>query len=175
MALQFKEAIEKQPDGICMMGHPGFHILHSPVDEAVRKGILVTFLNVDIPELREKYVDKGMGYIGQNLYNSGHTLGMGSIGKFNLQKGDEAIIFGITFLPETGRGLRSKGCMDALTEQGIFVHLVEFKDANGNKPFSEETRNFVKETLEKYPNSDLIVTDHGNLTAAIGSLLSKMD
>jgi len=74
MIRQFKEAIDKDYDGIAMMGHPGEEALSNLIDEAFRKNIVVTSLNVDLPGIREKYQDIGFGYFGANQYNAGHRL-----------------------------------------------------------------------------------------------------
>ena len=58
MVSQFKDAISTSPDAISIMGHPGPEVLSPLVDEAERKGIIVTLANVDIPEIRNKYVAK---------------------------------------------------------------------------------------------------------------------
>ncbi len=172
MVTQFKEEIDKNPDAIAMMGHPGEELLGPFIDEAERKGIIVTLQNVDLSEIREKYVDKGFGYAGQVVYDSGLTLGKASAVKFELKEGDEAIVFGL--LSEAGRGARTQGCIDGLEEKGIEVSYEEFpKEVNAN-PDSDEGIAFFKESLKKYPNAKLLITDHGGATAAAPKILAEI-
>jgi len=42
MVEQFQDAMSTSPDAIALMGHPGVDALSSLVDEAERKGIIVT-------------------------------------------------------------------------------------------------------------------------------------
>lgn len=172
MISQFKEQIDKKPDVIAMMGHPGEELLGPFIDEAERKGIMVTLQNVDIESSREKYVEKGFGYTGQVLYDSGFSLGKASAIKFDLKKGDEAIVLGL--LSEAGRGVRTQGCIDGLKEKGVTVDYEEFPkevNADANSP---EAETFFKKILEKYPNAKLIVVDHGSITAATPTILKNL-
>ena len=66
MVNDFKEAIGKKPDAICIMGHPGDEILKPLVEEAFRKGIIVTSQNVELPEVEDKFFNNGFGYVGQD-------------------------------------------------------------------------------------------------------------
>jgi simple sugar transport system substrate-binding protein len=183
MALQFKEAIDESPDAICIMGHPGEEVLGPLVDEAERKGIIVTAQNIDIPNVRKKYIDNGFGYVGQEVYSSGLILARGSIKKFGLKAGDSALIFGrgLTAIGSvSGSSVggvvnsRTQGCIDGLNESGIKVHAEEIANAVHENPYSEDSAKFVEETLKKYPDVKLIITDHGELTGAIGGILEKM-
>ena len=61
MVAQFKDAIAKRPDGIAIMGHPGPDAFATLVDEAVRKGIIVTSQNTSLPPIEDKYKDIGFG------------------------------------------------------------------------------------------------------------------
>ena len=49
MISQFKEAVAKRPDAICIMGHPGPDAFATLVDEAIAKGIIVTSQNTSLP------------------------------------------------------------------------------------------------------------------------------
>lgn len=123
MLLQFKEAIEKKPDGIAMMGHPGTESLKALIDEALRKGVIVTTLNVDLPELEKKYVQNGFGYAGQDIYASGKNLAAASIRKFNLKPGDRVLLTGVKKIPI--RGERTYGAEDTFKEAGLIVDYIE--------------------------------------------------
>jgi len=120
MVAQFRDAIAARPDGIAMMGHPGYDALKDLVDEAYERGILVTFQNVDVVESREKYVYAG--YVGQRLYESGYNLGKEAVKRFGLEKGDRAAIEGPWEQPY--RTFREKGVAEALEEAGLIVDRI---------------------------------------------------
>ncbi|NVL92398.1 MAG: substrate-binding domain-containing protein, partial [Desulfobacterales bacterium] len=112
MVAQFKDAVARRPDGIAIMGHPGVAAFAPLVDEAISRGIIVTSQNTTLPAIEEKYTDKGFGYVGQELYPSGLMLGRGAAKRAGLKKGDRAMVWGL--LGQETRGLRTKGCIDAL-------------------------------------------------------------
>jgi len=177
MALQFKEAIDKAPDAICMMGHPGTNVLGPLIDEAIRKGIIVTLQNVDIPNIRKKYIDKGLGYTGQELYASGKMLTVGAVRKFGLHKDDKALVLG-PGISEDGealnaRGMRSKGCIDGLKGAGLTVYSLPITPELESDP-DELGADFVAKGLAKYPNIKLLVFDTGTFTASAESILKKL-
>ncbi len=88
MVNQLQEAMASNPDGIAIMGHPGVDAYEPFVEEAVEEqGIVVTSQNVTLPELEERYKSKGFGYVGQELYPSGYTLGKASAERAGLRKG----------------------------------------------------------------------------------------
>ena len=161
MVAQFKDAVAKRPDGIAIMGHPGPDAFAPLVDEAVAKGIIVTSQNTSLPPIEEKYKDKGFGYVGQELYASGVTLGKGAIIRANLKRGDRAMVWGL--ISQETRGLRSKGCVDALEEAGMKVDYIEISDAI-NAEAALGTPVFAG-YVSKNPDVKLIITDHGGLTA----------
>lgn len=163
MVSQFQQTIAANPDGIAIMGHPGDDAYGPFVEEAVNKGIIVTSQNTTLPGLEEKYKDKGFGYVGQELYPSGYLLGKGCVNKFNLGDGDRALVWGLKSQPT--RGQRTIGVIDALEEAGVKVDYMEIsaavdKDASNGIPV-------ITGYLQSNPDCDLIVTDHGNLTASL--------
>jgi len=161
MVAQFKDAVAKRPDGIAIMGHPGPDAFTTLVDEAIAKGIIVTSQNTSLPPIEEKYKDQGFGYVGQELYASGVTLGKGAFKRAGLRPGDRAMVWGL--LSQETRGLRSKGCIDALKEEGVNVDYLEISDAI-NKDASLGPPVFAG-YVSKNPDVKLIITDHGGLTA----------
>jgi simple sugar transport system substrate-binding protein len=172
MAAQFKEAIDKKPDAICMMGHPGEAILAPLVDEAERNGIIVTFQNVDLPGIRQKYAAQGTGYVGQNLHDSGLMLSEGAVRKFNLKAGDKAIVLGL--LGEAGRGARSQGCIDGLKKNGIDVYYKEITQEVNVNPDSAVGDKFFTDALKAQPDAKLIITDAGTVTAGTPAILKRL-
>ena len=163
MVSQFQQAVAVHPDGIAVMGHPGVEALKPFVEEAERVGIVVTSQNVTLPELEEKYKSNGFGYVGQDLYGSGHMLGKAAGKRAGLGKGDRALVWGL--LREPTRGLRTKGAIDALKEMGVMVDYLEIstevdKDASAGIPIAVGY-------LQKHPDCKLVITDHGQLTATL--------
>jgi simple sugar transport system substrate-binding protein len=161
MIAQFKEAVARRPDAICIMGHPGTVAFAPLVDEAFAKGIIVTSQNTSLPSIEDKYKDQGFGYVGQELYASGVMLAKGAIKRAGLRRGDRAMVWGL--ISQETRGLRSKGCVDALKEAGMKVDYIEISDAiNAEAPLGTPV---FTGYVSRNPDVKLIVIDHGGLTA----------
>jgi len=167
MVAQFKDAIAKQPDGIAVMGHPGVIAFQPLVEEAVAKGIIVTSQNTTLPELEDAYKDKGFGYVGQELYPSGVMLAKGAAKRAGLKEGDRAMVWGL--LGQETRGLRTKGCIDALKEMGMTVDYIEISDQANSDPASGTS--VAASYIAAHPDVKLIIADHGGLTATLGTYL----
>jgi simple sugar transport system substrate-binding protein len=161
MITQFKEAVARRPDAICIMGHPGTAAFAPLVDEAFAKGIIVTSQNTSLPSIEDKYKDRGFGYVGQELYASGVMVAKGAIKRAGLKPGDRAMVWGL--IAQETRGLRSKGCVDTLKEAGMKVDYLEISDAI-NAEAALGTPVFTG-YVSKNPDVKLIITDHGGLTA----------
>ena len=162
MVDQFQQAIAANPDGIAIMGHPGDEAYRPFVEEAIEQGIIVTSQNTTLPELESAYAGKGFGYVGQGLYESGYTLGQGSIRMAGLKEGDRGLVWGL--LSQPTRGLRTKGTIDAFEEIGMEVDYIEIsaevdKDAANGIPV-------IAGYLQANPDCKVVVTDHGNLTSS---------
>ncbi len=161
MIAQFKEAIARRPDGICIMGHPGEAAFGPLIEEAERKGIIVTSQNTSLPHIEAKYKEKGFGYVGQELYPSGVILAKGAAKRAHLKPGDRAMVWGL--LGQETRGLRTKGCIDTLKKMGVKVDYIEISDAI-NADASLGTPVFTG-YVSSHPDVKLIIIDHGALTA----------
>ncbi len=163
MVQEFKKAISAHPDGIVVMGHPGYDALAPLFEEAANAGILVTLANVDIPELREKYWFTG--YVGQNLYQSGYTLCKAAVERYSdiLTPGSRAAIFSGSW-EQPARALRARGCEDALKEAGLIVDRVSHPPSVYGSP--SEGVPYVTGYLSAHPDVKLIVFDGGGTTAA---------
>jgi simple sugar transport system substrate-binding protein len=167
MIAQFKEAIAAKPDGIAIMGHPGEVAFAPLVDEAESKGIIVTSQNTDLPGIEAKYIAKGFGYAGQGLYSSGIALAKKSIEKWGLKKGDKALVWGL--LSQETRGLRTKGCIDALEEAGLKVDYLEISnEINADSTLGTPV---LTGYISANPDVKLVITDHGNLTSTVGTFM----
>jgi simple sugar transport system substrate-binding protein len=168
MVAQFKDAIARKPDGIAIMGHPGVAAYAPLVEEAEAKGILVTSQNTTLPEIEEKYKAQGFGYVGQELYPSGVMLAKGAAQRAGLKKGDRAMVWGL--LGQETRGLRTKGCVDALKELGMTVDYIEISDAvNSDASLGTPV---VSSYIATHPDVKLLIADHGALTATLGTYLN---
>ncbi|MCS7220647.1 MAG: substrate-binding domain-containing protein [Anaerolineae bacterium] len=167
MIQQFREAVATMPDGIAIMGHPGDEAFGPLIDDAIAKGIIVTSQNTDLPQAEAKYKDKGFGYVGQELYPTGYALGKEAVKRFGLKAGDRAMVWGL--LSQPTRGLRTKGVIDALEEEGLVVDYIEI-DAATNKDPAAGTPTFTG-YVSAHPDVKLVVTDHGGLTATLETYL----
>lgn len=167
MVAQFKDAIAKRPDGIAIMGHPGVAAYAPLVDEARAKGIIVTSQNTTLPAIEDKFKAQGFGYVGQELYPSGVMLAKGAAQRAGLKKGDRAMVWGL--LGQETRGLRTKGCVDALEKMGVKVDYIEISDAiNSDASLGTPV---AASYIATHPEVKLIITDHGALTATLGTYL----
>ncbi len=161
MITGFAEAAATNPDGIAVMGHPGTEAFQSLVDEAQANGIIVTSQNTPLPELEAAYKSNGFGYVGAENYSAGYSLGQEAINRFGYGEGDQALVWGLVSLP--GRGQRTQGVIDALEEAGVTVDYIEIDRATD----TEAAQGIPTFTgyVSSNPDVDLVVTDHGALTA----------
>ena len=116
MIQQLRESIATRPDGIAMMGHPADDAIIPLAMQAKKAGILMTYLNVDVPVVRASY---GGGYVGADLSPQGYALGVEAIKQFGLEFGDKAIVFGPW--NERNRALRELGTVKAFEDIGMKV------------------------------------------------------
>jgi simple sugar transport system substrate-binding protein len=163
MISQFSEAVALDPDGIAIMGHPGDAAFAPLVDDAVARGIIVTSSNTQLPELQARHSGAGFGYVGAVLYDAGFALAQEAIRRGGLEAGDRAFVWGL--LAQPGRGERTRGIVDALTQAGLTVDYLEIDDATNADPAAGVP------TFTGYAaaNPDLRAAffDHGNVTAHI--------
>lgn len=171
MVTQFGEAIATNPDGIAIMGHPGDDAYGPLVEEAVDQGIIVTSMNTTLGELEARYATEGFGYVGAELYQAGYDLGAEAVGRFDLQEGERAMVWGL--LAQPGRGQRTQGVIDALEENGMVVDYIEIDDAT-NAEAAAGVSTFVG-YVSANPDVRLVVTDHGALTATLETYLTSAD
>lgn len=161
MITQFAEAAATNPDGIAVMGHPGTEAFAPLVDEARADGIIVTSQNVTLDELEAAYKSSGFGYVGAENYSAGYNLGQEAVSRFGYGEGDQAMVWGL--LSQPGRGQRTQGVIDALEEAGVEVDYIEI-DSTTNTEAAAGIPTFTG-YVSSNPDVDLVVTDHGALTA----------
>ena len=161
MITQMAEVMATNPDGIAIMGHPGTEAYTPLVEQAEENGIVVTSQNVTLDELEARYKANGFGYVGAENYSAGFALGLEIINRYDFGEGDQAMVWGLLSLP--GRGQRTQGVIDALEEAGVEVDYIEIDRATD----AEAAAGIPTFTgyVSSNPDVDLIVTDHGALTA----------
>ncbi len=167
MIANFKNAMAQSPDGIISNGIPGEDAFGPLIEEAFNKGVIFSLYAVDLPNIRAKFADKGMGYAGSDLYGSGYSLGKKSVELWDLGKGDRAMVWGL--LAQEQRGVRGQGSIDALEEAGVTVDYIEISD-DVNADYVLGIPTFVS-YYSSHPDVDLIITDHGGLTSTIKTFM----
>ena len=101
------------------------------------------------------------------MYSVGHKLGEYVVRELGLGEGDRALVYGLLSMP--GRGMRSQGCIDSLEEAGVTVDYIEISDAVNADPTMGIP--VVSAYIAAHPDADLIITDHGGLTATLPTYL----
>jgi simple sugar transport system substrate-binding protein len=167
MIENFKTALAANPDGIVVMGHPGDSAYAPFIEEAEKKGIIVTCVDTPLPSLQENYLSQGFGYIGPDNYNQGKNMGKESIRRFGLKKGDKVFVWGLKRLQT--RGLRAKGIIEVLEEKGIKVDYLEIspeidKDSSLGTPV-------ITGYVSANPDVKAMIIDHGALTSQMENFL----
>jgi simple sugar transport system substrate-binding protein len=163
MTQQFSEAMATQPDGIAIMGHPGDEAFGPLVDDARSDGILVTVMNTELPEVEERYMAEGTGYVGAVLHDAGFALAQEAVARGNLQSGSKVFVWGLVSQP--GRGERTQGIIDGLEEAGMEVEYQEIDDATNADPAAGVST--FTGYMSANPDTVAIFIDHGNLTSTI--------
>ncbi|SHO43074.1 sugar ABC transporter substrate-binding protein [Desulfopila aestuarii] len=163
MLENFQKALAAGPDGIVVMGHPGDDAYAPFIKEAVDKGIIVSSSDTELPNLMEKYQASGFGYAGVSNYARGKALATEAVNRFGLKKGDRALVWGLKSQPT--RGLSSKALIETLENSGLTVDYMEIspeidKDASLGTPV-------ITAYLSSNPDCDIVIMDHGALTAQL--------
>ena len=169
MVIDFKEAVAARPDGIVVYGYAGEVAAGPIIDEAVSKGITVTSINTNFPTYEKKYGAEGHGWVGAEVYSVGLKLGEYAVRELGLGEGDRALVYGLLKLGVPGRGERTVGCIDALEKAGVTVDYIEISDAVNADPTMGIP--VVSAYIAAHPDVDLIITDHGGLTATLPTYL----
>jgi simple sugar transport system substrate-binding protein len=159
----FKKALAAKPDGIVVMGHPGDDTYAPFIKEAEKSGIIVTASDTELPELMTKYQASGFGYAGVNNYARGKALATEAVNRFELKKGDKALVWGLKSQPT--RGLSSKALVETLEAAGLKVDYMEItpeidKDASLGTPV-------ITAYLSSNTDCKIVIMDHGALTAQL--------
>jgi simple sugar transport system substrate-binding protein len=167
MTTQFQQAVATKPDGIAVMGHPGDTAFDPLIDAAEAQGIIVTSMNVQLPLMQTKYGSNGFGYAGAIQYSAGYALGQEAVVESGLKAGDTAFLWGLK--AQAGRGERTIGVQDALEKAGLKVVYQEIDTAtNSNASAGVPTFTGI---MSAHPEIKMVITDHGDLTGIMQTLL----
>jgi len=168
MITQFQQAMATNPDGIAVMGHPGDEAFDPLIDQAESQGIIVTSMNVQLPNMQAKYGSNGFGYAGAIQYSAGYALGEEAVKESGLGAGDTAFLWGL--LSQAGRGERTKGVKDALEKAGLTVVYQEIDDKT-NADAAAGVPIFTG-IMSAHPEIKMVITDHGALTGTMETYLT---
>ncbi len=168
MVRQFVDAAATNPDGIAVMGHPGEDAFEPVIEDAIADGIIVTSQNTTLDRIENKYFGQGFGYVGQELYAAGYSLGQEAVRRSGVSEGDRAMVWGL--LSQPTRGLRTQGVIDAFEDFGLVVDYLEI-DSETNADAASGTPTFAAYVTSN-PDVKLVVTDHGALTATLETYLN---
>jgi simple sugar transport system substrate-binding protein len=168
MVRQFVEAVATHPDGIAVMGHPGEDAFELVIEDAIAQGIIVTSQNTTLDRIEGAHIGDGFGYVGQELYAAGHSLGQEAVRRSGLGEGDRAMVWGL--LSQPTRGLRTQGVIDAFEEAGLTVDYLEIDSATNADPASGIPT--FAGYVSANPDVKIVVTDHGGLTATLEAYLT---
>ncbi len=162
---QFKQAVAAKPDAICMMGHAGYDALKDTFLEAQKEGIVVTWLNVDVPQLRKPYASAGSGYVGQDLYDAGYYLGTQIVERHpDIKPGDKALLISAAW-EKPGRNQRPIGVEDALKAKGIKCIRIALPESAHES--AAKAAPYISGALAKNPDTKILFLDHFEVAAAI--------
>ncbi len=145
-----RDAIAANPDGIAFTGHPGDEAVMPLAEQAAAAGILMTYQNVDVPEVRARF---GGGFAGANLAEQGAALATEALNTLDLESGQRALVMGP--FGDQARAVREEAAARTLEEAGLTVDRVTppveaFTDPNLLTPL-------ITGYLQKNPDTRLIV------------------
>lgn len=157
MVIDVKKALDRAPDGIALMGHPGEQALAPLVREAQRKGVIITTLNVDLPQLEQEFSHQGFGYVGQDIYGSGRTLAEAVLRVAQPQVGETILVLGSLMFPI--RGQRSQAILDTLMAQDLRVVYQEGPALRTSQQSEQEQEEIIRVLLEQNPGARILIDD----------------
>ena len=173
MVTQLQQALATKPDGVAVMGHPGDEAYKPLVDEAEKNGTIITAQNVQLTALEGAYQSNGFGYAGALLKAQGASVANEAIKEFALQKGDRVMVWGLLSQGGeeggSGRGQRTLGVVDAFKAAGMTVDYLEIDAATNSDPTAGIST--FTGYVSSHPDVKVVITDHGNLTSTLPTLL----
>lgn len=169
MLVNFRNAVAASPDGIVIMGHPGDASFGPLVEQAVKKGIVVTSVDTGLPDVREANRGKGFGFVGTDNYSQGKALAEEVVRRAELKKGDRVFVWGLKRLPERGR--RAQAILDVLEQAGVVADYLEITPEIDKDPALGGPA--VAGYMSLWPDVKAMIVDHGSLTSQMGNHLKN--
>lgn len=158
----FQRALAANPDGIAVIGSPGYAALSDLFAEANTKGIKTALLCVPVPELQEEY-RYSCSILGAG-FEQGYTLGTGAVRYLDLEPGDRVAVFSASFEEGLGRMDRPNGAHTAFEDAGLIVDIVPHSsDVYGDPSLGIPV---VSGYYAAHPDVKVLVFDGGGTTAA---------
>lgn len=167
---QFRGAIDLQPHGICVIGFPGQEHLPPLIEEARRRGIIVTTLNTPIMDAPPAWLRDGLGFVGQDGHAAGRRLAEKAVELFAPPPGARVLVLGSRSV--YARGRRAEGCVEALRGLGLEVDYgdVPLRMAGGD---GWPIRGLVNERLDAGPAPAFIINDAGEAADVAEALRAR--
>lgn len=165
---QMKEAVATKPHGMAIYGFGGPEATTPIVDDAYKKGIIVTSLNSELSALQSKYAARGFGYVGAELYKAGNDLAKKVISNASLKSGDSVFVWGLKGAAGD-RAQRTVGVIDGFEKAGLKVVYQEIDQATNTTPASGGPT--YAGLMAKNSSVKAVVTDHGGLTATAATYM----
>ena len=167
MLENFKHGLAANPTGYVVMGHPGDKAYGPLVDEAFKKGMIVTAVDTELPQLQAKYQARGFGYVGPDGWKQGEDMAKEILRRKAFKPGDKAFVWGLKRLESRGR--RARAMLEVFKKAGLKVDYLEIsdeinKDASLGAPV-------LTGYLAANKDCKLIVVDHGALTGQMQNFL----
>ncbi len=171
MLLQFKEAIDKNPDAICIMGHPGEERFRPLIEEAIRKGIIVSTQDISLPNIEKDYIQNGFGFVGVETYNAGSNLARNLIKTYSFRKGSRVLVWGKMQSGQGQRALLAKGAIDVMQKADLTVDYMEIDQSiESNLDLGYDKLN---KYLKLHSDVKIILVCHAALTSKLPSFLKS--
>lgn len=167
---QFRGAIDLQPDGICVIGFPGQEHLPPLIEEARRRGILVTSINTPLADPAPAWRRDGFGFVGQDGRAAGRRLAEKALELFAPPAGARALVLGSRSVAM--RGERAAACVEALQDAGIEVDYADVplrQQDEGGWP----VRDLINARLDAAPPPAIIINDTGSAAEVADALRAR--
>jgi simple sugar transport system substrate-binding protein len=165
MLSQLRDAIASRPDAICFVALQGDDAIMPLAEEAKKAGIIMEWVNVNLPMVREKI---GGGFVGvKDLSAQGATLGNKAIADLGLKSGDRAVVFGAWGQP--GRYFREEGTALAFEKHGMIVERIIAGGETASDP--QILLPVISGQLQNHPETKIIVYSGGQVLGAAGTYM----
>lgn len=166
-----RTAIAMRPNAIIFhpFGDPA--VIDAEMAKAYSQGTIVTLINLDVPQLREKYKPQ-CGSIAQDLHGIGYALGKHAVETLGLKAGDRCAVM-CGFWTEPTFSQRTYGIVDALEEAGCIVDKIQhppdvFADPITGLPY-------ISGYVSAHPDVKFIAFGGAGTTAVVDVYMQQMN